>query len=319
MRAALHGKQHPSTPFKASTWKNFLAASNLTSKYPSIVPGIQSGFVSGIPKISVTRTPLNSPSLQTLPNQFQSIIQHEFQARRYLGPFTRDMLEATLGPFQSSPLSLVPKPHKPDSYRLVQNFSYSQVPIGEYTSINHHINSTAFPCTWGTFAAFLNLVWHLPPGSQGMVRDASEAYRQIPLHPSQWPGTVVRLGLTDEDADAIQAKSYSLTLLFSLSIAAFTCASAPAACKDSRSQHRSTSHVRLLVRESQSRLHVHALQSLSHATLASLAFARSPFSSRNSSTSSSPSARRSNTFPTSCRRQSLSITRHPRRVSLRSA
>jgi hypothetical protein len=33
----------------------------------------------------------------------------------------------------------------------------------------------------------------LPPGSQIGVRDISEAYRNIPTHKSQWPGTVLRL------------------------------------------------------------------------------------------------------------------------------
>ena len=34
----------------------------------------------------------------------------------------------------------------------------------------------------------------LPPGSQAATRDEAEAYRTIPLHPSQWNGTVVRVG-----------------------------------------------------------------------------------------------------------------------------
>jgi hypothetical protein len=34
----------------------------------------------------------------------------------------------------------------------------------------------------------------LPPGSQAAARDEAEAYRTIPLHPSQWNGTVVRIG-----------------------------------------------------------------------------------------------------------------------------
>jgi len=40
-------------------------------------------------------------------------------------------------------------------------------------------------------------ITHLPPGSQATTRDESEAYRTIPLHPSQWNGTAIRVG---EDA-----------------------------------------------------------------------------------------------------------------------
>src|SRR5260370_1301733 len=31
-----------------------------------------------------------------------------------------------------------------------------------------------------------------PPGSEAAMRDVAEAYRTIPLHPSQWPAMVVR-------------------------------------------------------------------------------------------------------------------------------
>ena len=37
-------------------------------------------------------------------------------------------------------------------------------------------------------------ITHLPPGSQAATRDEAEAYRTIPLHPSQWNGTVTRVG-----------------------------------------------------------------------------------------------------------------------------
>jgi len=37
-------------------------------------------------------------------------------------------------------------------------------------------------------------ITQLPPGSQAATRDESEAYRTIPLHLSQWNGTVVRIG-----------------------------------------------------------------------------------------------------------------------------
>ncbi|CDO73030.1 hypothetical protein BN946_scf185007.g84 [Trametes cinnabarina] len=69
-----------------------------------------------------------------------------------------------------------------------------QRPSSGISSINYHIDPANFPCTWGTFHAFALLCWRLPPGSQGAVRDVAEAYRIIPLHHSQWPGTVVRLG-----------------------------------------------------------------------------------------------------------------------------
>ncbi|KAL7277684.1 hypothetical protein ACG7TL_008616 [Trametes sanguinea] len=131
---------------------------------------------------------------------FQRIIDHEFATGRYIGPFSRLSLESLIGPFQSSPLSLIPKPHKPHVFRLIQNFSFPRQPSNGISSINYHIDPANFPCTWGTFHTFALLCWRLPPGSQGAVRDVAEAYRIIPLHHSQWPGTVVRL---EEDQFAV--------------------------------------------------------------------------------------------------------------------
>jgi hypothetical protein len=58
--------------------------------------------------------------------------------------------------------------------------------------MNSFVNSDNYPCFWGTFLATATLLSQLLAGSQAAVRDVAEAYRIIPLHPSQWPGTVVR-------------------------------------------------------------------------------------------------------------------------------
>ena len=133
-------------------------------------------------------------------SHFQKIVDHEFATGRYIGPFTCCEIEQLLGPFQTSPLSLIPKPYKPSVFRLIQNFSFPYTSSPSHTSINSYIHSDDFPCTWGTFPIFSFLVSNLPPGSQAAVRDVSEAYRTIPLHPSQWPGTVVRISNNDSFA-----------------------------------------------------------------------------------------------------------------------
>lgn len=56
------------------------------------------------------------------------------------------------------------------------------------------MDSSLYPCTWGTFATMALCMAQLPPGSQAAARDEAEAYRTMPLHPSQWNGTVVRVG-----------------------------------------------------------------------------------------------------------------------------
>ncbi|KAL4243605.1 hypothetical protein ABKN59_011879 [Abortiporus biennis] len=186
------------TPFKPQAWLSALKRAGLIDRYPSIPRGLVHGFNISFPTLWVSFTPLNSPTLNKYAAKFATIVQHEFDKGRYIGPFSSLQLQALIGPFQSSPLSLVPKPHKPNIFRLVQNFSFPHQPLLEVASINSFLNSDDFLCTWGTFVAFSLLVWGLPPGLQGAVRDVAEAYRNVPLHPSQWPGMVVRLSNTSD-------------------------------------------------------------------------------------------------------------------------
>jgi hypothetical protein len=76
---------------------------------------------------------------------------------------------------------------KPGKYHVVHDFSHPHSPLPEAVSINSHIDSNDFPCTWGTFSTVALLITRLPPGSQASIRDTAEAYRTIPAAPSQWP------------------------------------------------------------------------------------------------------------------------------------
>ena len=105
----------------------------------------------------------------------------------------RNKLEADLGPFQTSPISLVPKTSKTGKNRAVHNFSHPHSPLPEASSIDSYIDSDNFPCTWGTFAMVALLIACLPSGSQASVHDVAEAYRTIPAAPDQWPGLIIRL------------------------------------------------------------------------------------------------------------------------------
>jgi hypothetical protein len=184
---------NPLTPLVADEWESVLQSSGLISRYPTIPNGLRHGFNISIPPIHSTITPSNSTTLLDHYKPFQQVVLSEFRAGRYIGPFSSEQLERTIGPFQSSPLSMVPKPHELEKMRLVQNYSFPRTPRDNHTSINYHINSDSFPCTWGTFLAMCLKLSMLPPGSQIAIRDVSEAYRNIPTHSSQWPGTVLRL------------------------------------------------------------------------------------------------------------------------------
>lgn len=184
------------TPYIAQAWDRHFTIADLHTKYPTFIHMLRSGFIAGIPPILATYSPINRSSIIDYHNDFLKVIESEFEKGRYIGPFSKHEITELLGPFQTSPLSIIPKPHKPGSFRLIQNFSHPHSRSGSVTSINKVILSENYPCTWGTFGTISLLIWFLPPGSEGATRDVKEAYRTVPLHSSQWPGMVVRL---DED------------------------------------------------------------------------------------------------------------------------
>jgi hypothetical protein len=114
----------PATPLVTDQWERVLRSSRLASIYPRIPDFLRHGADAGFPPITHSFTPLNTQSTEDLSDAFVDIIQSGYNKGRYLGPFTRDELEDELGPFQSSPLSLVPKAGKPGKYRLIQNLSH---------------------------------------------------------------------------------------------------------------------------------------------------------------------------------------------------
>ena len=189
------------TPLVAEEWRRALETAGILRRYPQIPDFLTYGADAGIGKIIVTFTPPNHPSISSHRSFFEEIVHNEFQKGRYWGPFSKTELESIIGPFQTSPLSLIPKLGKPGKFRLIQNLSYPRNTIHHIRSINSSIETDLYPCTWGTFTTVATLVWSLPPGSLGACRDVSEAYRIIPLARDQWPGIVVRL---EEDGPTSQ-------------------------------------------------------------------------------------------------------------------
>lgn len=181
------------TPYKPEAWLSALKTHCLIDRYPNIYTGLRFGFPAGLPPLPRTFTPPNSQTIIDHQRTFEEIISKEFQKGRYIGPFSGSEVQDTLGNFQTSPLSLIPKPGKPGKFRLVQNLSFPHSPLHGPTSVNSHIDSNNFPTSYSTFPIVCGLLASLPRGSQAAVRDVAEAYRTVPLHPSQWHAFVVRL------------------------------------------------------------------------------------------------------------------------------
>jgi hypothetical protein len=144
-----HRRNRVLTPYHHEAWHHMLTKHCLLEKYAFIPHSLLLGFDADIHPITSTFMPDNSPTLYAHTKQYQEIMDQEFSSGRYIGPFSKVEVEELLGPFQSSPLSLVPKPRKVDKYRAVHNFSFPHSPRGSISSINHSIDSNLFPCTWG--------------------------------------------------------------------------------------------------------------------------------------------------------------------------
>jgi hypothetical protein len=186
---------HPVTPYDPAAWESLLHTHGLLPRYRDLPLGLRNGFDLHLPTILNTQTPPNRDSLSMYSAAFDSLLSHELRSGRYIGPFAAIELQRLIGPFQSSPISVIPKSGKPGKYRIIQNFSFPLVctPSAPNPSINSTIDSDDFPCFWGTFDTVCTIIRGLPPGSQAATRDVAEAYRTIPLLPSQWPAAVVQI------------------------------------------------------------------------------------------------------------------------------
>ena len=155
------------TPLVAEEWRSALETAGILERYPRIPDFVTYGADAGIQPIRSTFAPPNHPSISLHREIFNEIVNIEFQKGRYWGPYSREELERTIGPFQTSPLSLVPKAGKPGKFRLIQNLSYPRKIMNGISSINSSIESDLYPCTWGTFLSIATIVRSLPPGSLG--------------------------------------------------------------------------------------------------------------------------------------------------------
>lgn len=163
----------------STSWK--ACASVLTSEFGSRPPEL---------------TYFDNHASALLDSEFiSSYIAGEQEAGRYSRSFEPAELEAIIGPFRTSPLGLVPKPHT-DTFRMIQDMSFPR-DSSTMLSINAGICSDDFPTTWGTFDSTSALILTLPEGCRAATFDISAAYRITPIRPWQqsvlcvyWKGRV---------------------------------------------------------------------------------------------------------------------------------
>ncbi|KAE8181627.1 hypothetical protein CF336_g8852, partial [Tilletia laevis] len=176
-------------PLNAEGFESVLESLNLLDDFGDLLAGLRDGFDFGIPPLRETRTPPNHVSASANSEALQIIAEKEMARGRWAGPYDRARVESEIGPFQTSPLGLLPKSN--GSWRLVQDLSYPR--DRSYDSINKFIISDEFLTTWDNVSEVFAAMLELGSGVEGATFDAMEAFRGILPSRSQLPGLVIQL------------------------------------------------------------------------------------------------------------------------------
>ena len=97
------------TPYKPTAWLSHITSACIIFRYPHLHNSLIHGFAANLPSLSSIFTPPNNISIGEHQEVFDEIVAKEFSKGRYLSPLSRLEIKDNLGPFQSSPLSLVSK------------------------------------------------------------------------------------------------------------------------------------------------------------------------------------------------------------------
>ena len=104
-------------------------------------------------------------------------------ANCYSQAYSPSELKSLIGPFHTSPLGLVPKPHS-TIFQMIQDLSY---PWNDphFQSIHTGIDWNDFPTKWGTFNITAATIFTLPQGCVAATFDIAAAYWLMLTWPEQ--------------------------------------------------------------------------------------------------------------------------------------
>lgn len=140
-----------------------------------------SGFTNGFPlKFDGPEQDLhseNSTSAKHNPQIIEKTIQYELSLNRISGPYDSPPLQN----FKSSPLAIREKKHS-GKYRMLHNLSYPY----DAHSVNHNISRQFTTVTYSSVKDAVAAINACQPTAYMAKTDLSEAYRQVPIHPSDY-------------------------------------------------------------------------------------------------------------------------------------
>ena len=156
------------------------ALSKLLSGYPRrqhIIDGITNGFTLHFEGPEAPLEANNSPSLLANISVAREKIKQELALGRIAGPFTHPPFNN----FKTSPLALREKA-TPGKFRLLHNLSYPY----DNNSVNFNIPKHHTTVKYQTINHAISWIQHHSPQAYLAKSDISDAFRIIPVHPSQY-------------------------------------------------------------------------------------------------------------------------------------
>ena len=167
------------SPINVNSLVPFLAQHPDQSFATYILTGLTSGFRIGF---SNDRSQLrthhsNHPSVLANEQVVDERIMAELEAGRLLVPFPQHLLPS----IHTSPLGLVPKAHQVNKWRMICDLSS---PTG--SSVNELVPSDLCSLRYASVDDAVNLIQRLGRGTQLVKLDIKDAYRIVPVHPSDY-------------------------------------------------------------------------------------------------------------------------------------
>ena len=169
---------HVKSPLILSAWEEGLASFPDRAFASLLTRGIAQGFRIGVPTSFTGR--LAPRNLQSAYDH-KEVVEDYLDREEFLGRIQRITPEeqSSLKRRQISPFGVIPKRHKPDKWRLIVNLSSP-----EGRSVNDAISEEQCSISYASLDDAIAFLRELGPGALLAKLDLKEAYRAVPVHPS---------------------------------------------------------------------------------------------------------------------------------------
>lgn len=168
-------------------WKSLVSRYKIGGDANEVIRRCINGFHQGIPDHALGErrwfTPDNHESAKLASEKIKNTLEKEKRAKQIFGPFTHEEVFAKIGFFRSSPMGSVI--NGDGSFRIINDLSFPH-DVEDTPSVNSFVNKEDYATTWDDFKIVAAFFRDNKGNYLLALFDWEKAYRQIPIHPSQW-------------------------------------------------------------------------------------------------------------------------------------